>query len=237
MDRIPKIYVINLERRKDRLESIQEELTYLGIWDRAERLEASIIHAHGDGSAGIADSYARCLQKALDEDLEYVMVLQDDCKFLFNRERLDAEISKFLDNAPSEWAGVWIGSLYRFYNNVPELNFERPCWLVHDTAVIYHKRAYKSFIDYYTMCRDKYIETGKSEYNIDQLVNNRETVPFEERDNVYILKEKLATQADNYSDRTFENMWGGSYVELFHTAAERHKRVESEQKEHASEHV
>jgi hypothetical protein len=228
MDRIAKIYVINLEHRKDRLESIQEELTYLGLWDKTERIEASVIRAHGDGSAGIADSYARCLQKALDEDLEYVMVLQDDCKFLFDRERLDLEINRFLDTVPSNWAGVWIGSLYRFYDNNPEINYEKPVWRVHDTAVIYHKRAYNAFIDYYKMCRDKYIETGESRYVLDQLINNRETVPFEERENVYIIKEKLATQADGYSDRTFENMWGGSYVELFHTAAERHKRVERE---------
>lgn len=237
MNRIPTIYVINLPHRTDRLASIREELTYIDAWSKTELVEGSVIQAHGDGAAGIADSYVRCLQQALQDDHECILVLQDDCKFLVNRERLDHELTQWFTTAPPNWAGLWIGSLYRFYNDVPTDNFARPVWLVHDTAVLYHRRAYRAFIDYYSMCRDMYIQTGKSEYNIDQLINNRESVVFEERDNVYVLKEKLATQADGHSDRTHEPMWGGSYIELAHTAAERHKRVQREQEKHAGEHV
>jgi GR25 family glycosyltransferase involved in LPS biosynthesis len=72
---IPK-FVVNLERRPDRLEHIQKEMDYIG-WDY-EIFKAIDLNNHG----GCTLSHVEIIKIAKERNYESVMVIEDDCTFL-----------------------------------------------------------------------------------------------------------------------------------------------------------
>lgn len=72
---IPK-FVVNLERRPDRLEHIKKEMCYIG-WDY-ELFKAVDLNNHG----GCSLSHVEILKIAKERKYESVMVIEDDCTFL-----------------------------------------------------------------------------------------------------------------------------------------------------------
>ena len=75
ISKIPK-FVINLERRPDRLEHIQKEMDYMG-WEY-ELFKAVDLNNHG----GCTLSHVEILKIAKERGYESVMVIEDDCTFL-----------------------------------------------------------------------------------------------------------------------------------------------------------
>lgn len=207
---VPKIYVINLKHRTDRLASVTTELERMGVMDKVEIVEGVILPAHNSGIAGITESHRRCIEMAMEQGYERIMILQDDCKFVASKDDFEAGINNFLRDAPPDWAGFWFGTLATYYMNDDPVGFVRPVTFNQDTGTLINKWYYPTMLDYYTMCRDKFIETGDEYYNID-IPMNRPTPPYNlvERDKIYVSKHQLCVQADNYSDRVFTNMLGG----------------------------
>ena len=75
ISKIPK-FVINLERRPDRLEHIQKEMDYMG-WDY-ELFKAVDLNNHG----GCTLSHTEIIKIAKERGYDSVMVIEDDCTFL-----------------------------------------------------------------------------------------------------------------------------------------------------------
>jgi GR25 family glycosyltransferase involved in LPS biosynthesis len=71
-----KKYVINLERRTDRLEHIKKELDYIG-WDY-EIFKAIDTNSH----VGCTLSHIEIIKSAKQQGLESVMIIEDDCTFM-----------------------------------------------------------------------------------------------------------------------------------------------------------
>jgi GR25 family glycosyltransferase involved in LPS biosynthesis len=207
---VPKIYVINLKHRTDRLQSITTELERMGLMDKVEIVEGSVIVAHGHANAGIAESHRKCIEKAMAEGYERIMILEDDCKFVVSKEDFENAINNFLRDAPSDWAGFWFGTLATYYPNDEPVNFVKPYTFNQDTGTLINKWYYQTMLDYYSVCREKFIETGSETYNTDILMNSKqEPYNLVEKDKIYVSKTQLCVQADNYSDRVFQNMLGG----------------------------
>ena len=205
MDCIPKIFVINLPHRTDRLISITTELTRMGLLEKMEVVEGVVLIAHETGTAGIAEAHARCLELAKERGYEIIMILEDDCKFLVDRETFDKEIETFLKTA-GDWNGLWFGSFVNNKHTKTEHNWVYGAGYNQDTAKLIHSRFYDQLINTYRLCRDKYIEIGEDKYNIDAMIS--ETIP------IYFTKKSLCGQADNYSDRVFQVMCGGIWKGL-----------------------
>lgn len=72
---IPK-FVVNLERRPDRLEHIKKEMEYMG-WD-FELFKAVDLNNHG----GCTLSHVEILKIAKERNYDSVLVIEDDCTFL-----------------------------------------------------------------------------------------------------------------------------------------------------------
>ena len=125
MDRIPRIFVIHLPHREDRLISIKNELERMGLIDKMEIVNGVIID--GFPVSAIAEAHARCLELAQQRGYEMIMVLQDDCKFLVDKEIFHNEIQTFLDTAPPDWNGFWFGSMWQSsrWNEYPS-NYVKP---------------------------------------------------------------------------------------------------------------
>ena len=75
LNEIPK-FVLNLEKRIDRLEHIQKEMSYIG-WDY-ELFKAVDTGSH----LGCTLSHIAIIDIAIERDYEYVMVIEDDCSFM-----------------------------------------------------------------------------------------------------------------------------------------------------------
>jgi hypothetical protein len=71
-----KIYVINLEKRKDRLEEVSQMLNGYN-WERVEAIETK------NGYYGCVLSHIKCIKKAMKEGLPEVIVMEDDHELKF----------------------------------------------------------------------------------------------------------------------------------------------------------
>ena len=69
-------FVVNLDRRPDRFESIKSEMAYMN-WDY-EKFSAIDTNDHG----GCSLSHIAIIKKAMAEGLDEVMVIEDDCTFM-----------------------------------------------------------------------------------------------------------------------------------------------------------
>ena len=101
---IPK-FVVNLERRPDRLEHIQKEMDYMG-WEY-ELFKAVDLNNHG----GCTLSHLGVIEIAKERGYDRVMVIEDDCVFMPYAKSLLENIEKQID-------GIEFGVL----NITPTLN-------------------------------------------------------------------------------------------------------------------
>ena len=75
---IDNVYYINLSSRTDRNEHIKSQLKNLG-WE-GQRVEAVEMK---DGRIGCTLSHIKCLTMAIEKNLDYVIILEDDIYFLY----------------------------------------------------------------------------------------------------------------------------------------------------------
>ena len=77
MNLLENNFVINLEKRNDRLEHVKREFEKLGI--QLTRFNAV---EHKKGANWITMSHIKCLEKAIQLNYEYVFICEDDVTFL-----------------------------------------------------------------------------------------------------------------------------------------------------------
>jgi hypothetical protein len=107
MGLLDNLFYINLEKRKDRLSHVQEELAKLGIaGERVCAIETA------DGVMGSTLSHIRCLEMAKQRNLPHVFICEDDITFL-NPQLLLNNVKKF-EKSGLEWEVLIIGG-----NNIP----------------------------------------------------------------------------------------------------------------------
>jgi len=90
---IDKIIYINLNKRTDRREQIEEELNSFGL--EYERFEA--IETPGFGIVGCGYSHLNVLKLAKQQGYKNVLILEDDFKFLISKEQFEQELSNFFE--------------------------------------------------------------------------------------------------------------------------------------------
>lgn len=114
---IDNIFYINLSSRKDRQNHIETQLQNLR-W-KGSRIEAVQMV---DGKIGCTLSHIKCLQMAIEKNLDYIIILEDDIEFL-NPSIFLQNFHNCL-NSLSNWDVILIGG-----NNV------RPYTRINDSCV------------------------------------------------------------------------------------------------------
>ena len=109
MDKIYGPLVINLDKRKDRLETVTTELKRMSI-DNFHRIPAST--GGGDAGLGCLESHCLCLEDflATNGKEKAVMICEDDALFKCNRQDLDKYIEEFLQDEGAEVACLGFNS-------------------------------------------------------------------------------------------------------------------------------
>jgi hypothetical protein len=142
---IPK-YVINLERRSDRLESITNEMNYID-WE-FELFKAVDTNSH----VGCSQSHIDILKIAKERNYESVLIIEDDCKVMpyakslltkIEEETVDLEFA-ILNLSPTLNRPVTISNTYPHLidiTNLPEkLDHHRT--IVATNMILYHNSIY-----------------------------------------------------------------------------------------------
>ena len=97
MDKISKIVYINLERREDRRQEIEQELSQYGL--SGERFNAIV---KTPGIVGCGLSHLAVLQKAQEAGWDNILILEDDFQFLVPKEIVNEQLHAFW-NLNIEW--------------------------------------------------------------------------------------------------------------------------------------
>ena len=95
MDKVDKVFYINLDKRKGRRKQIEEELTTKFLYNNAERFPGI---PYEPGIYGCTMSHICLLRKMILNGWETMMVFEDDAKLLTSREEIDKHINVFLED-------------------------------------------------------------------------------------------------------------------------------------------
>jgi glycosyl transferase family 25 len=131
-------YIINIPTRRDRYDHIVEEVKKLPI------IQYEVIEAIVDGAKGCSQSHLKCIRLAKDNQLPYVLILEDDAIFTENcletLEQALAEIEQI------DWSMLYLGAnlnspAYRVSEGLLKLT---GAWCTH--AYIVHSNFYDTIL-------------------------------------------------------------------------------------------
>lgn len=91
---------INLDRRKDRRQHMESELTKLNLNCKVERFSAVAMPSLG--AIGCSLSHLKCLQTARRNEWPHVLIMEDDVIFV-SPEQLKQQFSKFFASVKQSW--------------------------------------------------------------------------------------------------------------------------------------
>ena len=95
---LPHIFYINLDKRTDRREEIENQLLQYNLYDQAERFPA--IHTPELGILGCTTSHLVVLKIARERQYPYVLILEDDFYFTIPPEEFQQRLQHFFNTVP-----------------------------------------------------------------------------------------------------------------------------------------
>lgn len=103
LDFFDHIYIINLDRRTDRWDTVSQELRKTGIADRTERISGI---DNGNAKLGCTLSHLKALEKAIHDEALRPLILEDDVHFF---DGWDDTLKKAIHLLPEDWDLFYLG--------------------------------------------------------------------------------------------------------------------------------
>jgi GR25 family glycosyltransferase involved in LPS biosynthesis len=146
-------YVINLDKRTDRWNRIQD--TFKNLPFNLERISA--IENSDDGLLGCTQSFVKAVEQAKQNNLPYILIMEDDCKPTDKLENLWPIIKEWLEKNMDKWE-IFLGgnSLYGFNNDISTV--KALCKINENLKLYYTSISTAHFICINSSVYDKYIE-------------------------------------------------------------------------------
>jgi len=192
MDRIDKVYYINLDIRTDRRDLIEMDLNKTNI--KAERF-AGIFQK--PGIVGCGKSHLAVMKKAKELNLKNVLILEDDFTFLKSREEIDAMVNKFMNDMDDNYDVCMFccqnlqersGSPHDYIKKIQRAN--------NASAYLINGKYLDSIINLYEHSLPLLESTGEH-WNY---ANDQVWCQLQEKDNWYVFSDRLGKQRSGYSD-------------------------------------
>jgi GR25 family glycosyltransferase involved in LPS biosynthesis len=198
-----KIYCINLEDRTDRWEECLEMSNQYEI-SNLERIDAIKIESDlppkRKGQIGCSLSYAKCINLALQNDFDNVLILEDDFQFLLDKENLHSKMKLAINDLPEDWDALYFGgTVISSYGHIPLMPYRENLLKLngaHTThSIAFSKKGLLKIVNFF---KDKPWEQ--------ELINNYECIDvflakeFQHINKVYIPTELLCFQRPSKSD-------------------------------------
>ena len=180
-------YVINLQHRKDRWEHILLEFEKINL--TPNRFDAI---KNEDGRIGCTMSHIKCLEYAIENNLDSILICEDDITFL-NPVLLKSSLKNFIENV-NDWDVLLLGA------NVNKIEKKcNYCLKIIDaqttTGYIVKNHYYNKLLDNFKEGLQLLKKEKKPDYCID--IHWKK---LQSKDKWYILYPLVVTQYDNYSD-------------------------------------
>lgn len=198
---IDHIFYINLDKRTDRREEIENELAKYEL--TAERYSA--IYTPHSGIVGCGYSHLNVLKLARDRGYKNVLILEDDFEFVVSKDEFENQLSMFFESK-IEYDVCMISWIVQRSEEFPEFPFLRKI-IDGQTAsgYIVNSHYYNSLIELYEWAIPLLDQTNHHWLYANDLVWKR----LQPQGKWYYFVKKLGRQRGSYSDNKMcyvENM-------------------------------
>jgi glycosyl transferase family 25 len=183
MELIEKVVYINLERRKDRLVQIQQELSIFPP-EKVQRFDAI---SHEKGLIGCVKSHIAVLELAISQNWKNVLIVEDDLKWSSNFSDM---VLRNLLSQPYDVIGLG-GTLVNYNRNTYRASFFSTT-----TAYVISNHYYPVLLQNFKEGCQKLIES----YEPQKYALDRYWQQIQSRDNWYIIMPPICIQRPSYSD-------------------------------------
>ena len=144
---IDKIFYINLDKRTDRREEIEQELNQMEL--SYERFPA--IH-NSNGIVGCGYSHLSVLKIARDRGYKNVLIFEDDFTFLVEKPELEIQLEQ-LFNSFNEFDVCFLSYGCNNFEDIPNNTFIKRVVDAHTASgYIVNEKYYSKLIDLYEIC-------------------------------------------------------------------------------------
>lgn len=193
-DYFDKVYCINLDRRIDRLENFQSEVTKfnLGNYERFSAKDGKNINLPelqtrlNPGEVGVILSNLEIIKDAREKNYNKILIVEDDC--IFSEEVLN--VDKYFEVLPEDWEMLYMGGNHNTHMGVPA-----PI-IINDKILKLHSTYSAHFIGMKSTIFD-YVEVVLKKLNEPLDVSYTR---LQKSFNVYSFYPAIAKQKSNFSD-------------------------------------
>lgn len=187
---IDKIIYINLNKRTDRREQIEEELNNFDL--KFERFEA--IETCGFGTLGCGLSHLQVLKIAKERDYSNILILEDDFTFLVSKEEFENELINFF-NSNIDFDVIFLSYNLIKKKETPYNFIVRALECQSASGYIVNKKYYDKLIDLYEEAMPLLKQTQQHWiYANDQIWKQ-----FQIKDNWYCFSKRIGKQRAGYN--------------------------------------
>jgi len=183
MELIEKVVYINLDRRKDRLVQIQQELSIFPP-EKVQRFDAI---SHEKGLIGCVKSHIEVLELAISNNWKNVLIVEDDMQWSSNFS--DVILRKLLSQS---YDVIGLGGTMVNYNR----NTYKASFFSTTTAYVISNHYYSVLLENFKQGCQKLVES----YEPQKYALDRYWQPIQARDNWYIIMPPICIQRPSYSD-------------------------------------
>jgi glycosyl transferase family 25 len=93
---LERIFYINLDKRNDRKDEIENELINYNLFDKSERFSA--IYTPDQGILGCTMSHLAVIKLAKERKYKQILILEDDFYFVVSKEEFENQLTIFFDS-------------------------------------------------------------------------------------------------------------------------------------------
>jgi glycosyl transferase family 25 len=188
---IDKIIYINLEKRKDRKEQIENELNNFQL--PFERFNA--IETPGNGIVGCGLSHLNVLKIAKERKYKNILILEDDFTFLVSKEEFEKQVNNFF-NLHLDYNVLFFSYNLKRYQELNNSIVNKVLDCQTASGYLIHENYYDKLINLYEESTQLLVQTGMHWiYANDQIWKQ-----YQEKDNWYYFIKRIGKQRDGYSD-------------------------------------
>jgi GR25 family glycosyltransferase involved in LPS biosynthesis len=189
--KLEHIFYINLEHRNDRKIHVEKQLNKIGL--KGERFNAIKMK---DGRVGCTLSHIKCLENAIERNLDHIFICEDDITFT-KPNVLKKNLDKFLNDDKISWDVCIIGG-----NNLPPYEKIAPyCIKISrcqtTTGYIVKNHYFKTLLENYKMGLLKLMKNPNNHF---YFAIDKYWFQLQEKDNWYLIVPLTVVQLEGFSD-------------------------------------
>ena len=167
-------YVINLKNREDKRKYIDTELKKVKI-----KYNLFLAEKHNDPKKGCLESHLTIINKAIQKNIKYLLIIEDDCKFINDLDKMNS--------FPDDWDMIYFGgTVHRILDRKYKGYARVQCWTTHAYIINLRKENLVK----------KILEASNYEGEIDRFYLEKVHPNF----NAYMCDPMIAIQKEGFSD-------------------------------------